>query len=182
MPWAAFSFAELLPDLYSIQVSFASFVPAVKERIQIKAGMRSLLDVSLSRVFSSIQLVSTTPVPGGLMNDSWKWILRADSPTRPVLRILPAQCLAAAAAGLRRNAGQRVDVQRFARTGENLRQRWSAGDGRQPGGPRDSVCFCHLGLRRKPPAGGGRCGLWHRPGGSLGRVPDHLQPRACRWR
>src|SRR5580658_6118044 len=86
-----FSFAELLPDFYSIQVSFASFVPAVKERIQVRAGMRSILDVSLSRVFSSIQLVSTTPVPNGLMSDSWKWVLRADSPTRPVLRILPAQ-------------------------------------------------------------------------------------------
>ena len=51
----SFSFAELLPDFYSIQVSFASFVPAVKERIQIKAGMRSVLDISLSRVFSSVQ-------------------------------------------------------------------------------------------------------------------------------
>jgi Carboxypeptidase regulatory-like domain len=87
----SFSFAELLPDFYSIQVSFASFVPAVKERIQIRPGMRSMLDVSLSRVFSSIQLVSTTPVPNGLMSDSWKWVLRADSPTRPVLRILPGQ-------------------------------------------------------------------------------------------
>ena len=87
----SFSFAELLPDFYSIQVSFASFVPAVKERIQIKPGMRSMLDVSLSRVFSSIQLISTTPVPNGLMSDSWKWVLRADSPTRPVLRLLPVQ-------------------------------------------------------------------------------------------
>ena len=87
----SFSFAELLPDFYSIQVSFASFVPAVKERIQIKPGMRSMLDVSLSRVFSSIQLISTTPLPNGLMSDSWKWVLRADSPTRPVLRLLPVQ-------------------------------------------------------------------------------------------
>jgi hypothetical protein len=87
----SFSFAELLPDFYSIQVSFASFVPAVKERIQIRPGMRSMLDVSLSRVFSSIQLISTTPLPNGLMSDSWKWVLRADSPSRPVLRFLPVQ-------------------------------------------------------------------------------------------
>jgi hypothetical protein len=87
----SFSFAELLPDLYSIQVSFSSFVPAIKEQIQIKPGMRSVLDVSLSRVFSSVQLVSTTPMPNGLMSDSWKWVLRANSPTRPVLRILPVQ-------------------------------------------------------------------------------------------
>jgi Carboxypeptidase regulatory-like domain len=86
-----FSFGDLLPDLYSIQVSFASFVPAVKERIQIKPGMRSMLEVSLSRVFSSVQLVAMTPVPNGLMSDSWKWTLRTDSALRPVLRILPAQ-------------------------------------------------------------------------------------------
>src|SRR5665213_1253774 len=84
-----FAFGDLLPDLYSVRVSFATFVPAIKERIQIKAGMRSLLTISLSRVFSSIQLVSTTPAPGGLMSDGWKWTLRSDSATRPILRILP---------------------------------------------------------------------------------------------
>ena len=87
----SFSFGELLPDLYSIQVSFANFVPALKQRIQIKPGMRSLLEINLSRVFSSVQIVSTSPVPGGLMNDSWKWTLRTDNATRPVLRVLPVQ-------------------------------------------------------------------------------------------
>jgi hypothetical protein len=87
----SFAFGDLLPDLYSVHVSFSSFVPAIKERIQIKPGMRSLLEVSLSRVFSSVQLVSTAPVPAGLMSDSWKWALRADSSTRPVLRLLPVE-------------------------------------------------------------------------------------------
>jgi len=86
-----FAFGELLPDFYSIQVSFTSFVPAIKEHIQIRPGMRSLLEVSLSRVFSSIQLVSTTPAPGGLMSDGWKWVLRTDSSMRPILRLLPVQ-------------------------------------------------------------------------------------------
>src|ERR1700685_625715 len=86
-----FSFGDLLPDLYSIQVSFTSFVPAIKDRIQIRPGMRSLIEVSLSKVFSSVQLVSTTPVPGGLMSDSWKWTVRANDPLRPILRLLPVQ-------------------------------------------------------------------------------------------
>jgi Carboxypeptidase regulatory-like domain len=85
----AFAFAELMPDLYSVQVSLASFVPAMKERVQIRAGMRSLLSINLSKVFSSVQLVSTTPLAGGLMSDSWKWTLRSDDSLRPVLRILP---------------------------------------------------------------------------------------------
>ncbi|HEX4277544.1 MAG TPA: carboxypeptidase-like regulatory domain-containing protein [Bryobacteraceae bacterium] len=87
----SFAFGDLLPDLYSLNVSLSSFVPAMKERIQIRPGMRSLLEINLSRVFSSVQVVSTTPVPGGLMNDNWKWALRADSATRPILRILPPQ-------------------------------------------------------------------------------------------
>jgi hypothetical protein len=86
-----FSFANLLPDSYTVRVSLSNFVPAIKDRIQIKPGMRSLLEVNLSRVFSSVQLVSTTPLPGGLMNDNWKWALRADSAMRPILRFLPVQ-------------------------------------------------------------------------------------------
>jgi hypothetical protein len=86
-----FAFGDLLPDSYAVHVSLSSFLPAIKDRIQIRAGMRSLLEVNLSRVFSSVQLVSTTPLPGGLMSDSWKWALRADSAMRPILRFLPAQ-------------------------------------------------------------------------------------------
>ena len=84
-----FSFGELLPNLYSIQVSMSSFVTASREKVAVKPGMRSLLEVSLSRMFSSIQVVSTVPTPGGLMSDDWKWTLRADSALRPVLRLLP---------------------------------------------------------------------------------------------
>ncbi|HYA16609.1 MAG TPA: carboxypeptidase-like regulatory domain-containing protein [Bryobacteraceae bacterium] len=85
----SFTFADLLPDLYSVQVSVATFVPAMRENIAIRPGMRSLLAVSLSKVFSSIQLVSTSPLPGGLMTDSWKWTIRTNDALRPVLRFLP---------------------------------------------------------------------------------------------
>ncbi|HXJ41635.1 MAG TPA: carboxypeptidase-like regulatory domain-containing protein [Bryobacteraceae bacterium] len=86
----SFSFDDLIPDLYSVQVSFATFVPAMKNRVQVKPGMRSLLEINLSKVFSSIQLVNTIPAPGGLMNDSWKWTLRSDSSLRPIMRLLPS--------------------------------------------------------------------------------------------
>ncbi len=85
----SFSFDDLLPDVYSVQVSFSSFVPAMKDRVQVKPGMRSLLEINLSKVFSSVQLVTTIPAPNGLMNDSWKWTLRTDSSLRPILRLLP---------------------------------------------------------------------------------------------
>jgi hypothetical protein len=92
-----FSFDELIPDLYSIRVTFSSFVPANRERVIVKPGMRSLLEVSLSRVFSSVQLVSTLPAVGGLMSDDWKWTLRSDAALRPILRFLPATPLGAPA-------------------------------------------------------------------------------------
>ncbi len=85
-----FSFGDLLPDLYNVQVSLASFVPTSRDKVQVRPGMRSLLEVSLSKMFSSIQVVSTVPAPGGLMGDDWKWTLRADSSLRPVLRLLPS--------------------------------------------------------------------------------------------
>jgi hypothetical protein len=85
-----FSFASLLPDIYSIRVTLASFVPAVKGNIVVQPGMRSLLNVSLANLFSSIQFVYPT---GGdsraLMSDDWKWVLRTAQETRPVLRFLP---------------------------------------------------------------------------------------------
>jgi hypothetical protein len=85
-----FSFGDLLPDLYSVQVSLLAFVPTTREKVEVHPGMRSLIQVSLSRMFSSIQVVSTVPVPGGLMSDDWKWTLRADSSLRPILRLLPS--------------------------------------------------------------------------------------------
>ncbi len=108
-----FSFGDLLPDVYSVQVSLASFVPATRDRVVVRPGMRSLLEVNLSRMFSSIQLVSTLPAPGGLMSDDWKWTLRGDPGLRPVLRLLPvspsarpAMASAAGQSGLARVASK----------------------------------------------------------------------------
>src|SRR5580692_9873779 len=52
-----FAFAGLLPDVYSIRVTLASFVPAVRNNILVQPGMRSVLNVSLAALFSSIHLV-----------------------------------------------------------------------------------------------------------------------------
>ena len=84
-----FGFALLTPDLYSVRVSLASFVPAVKQKIAVQPGMQSLLYVDLASVLSSIELVYATPGQGALMSDEWKWTLKASASTRPVLRMLP---------------------------------------------------------------------------------------------
>jgi hypothetical protein len=83
-----FRFLGLFPDVYSVRVTLATFVPALRTGILVQPGMRSLLAVDLSALFSSIQL-SYPPIDGGsLMTDDWKWVLRGSSSTRPVLRFL----------------------------------------------------------------------------------------------
>ena len=84
-----FGFESLSPDLYSVRVSLASFVPAMKQRIAVQPGMQSLLYVDLASVLSSIELVYAAPGQGALMSDDWKWTLKASASTRPILRFLP---------------------------------------------------------------------------------------------
>lgn len=85
----AFSFASLAPDFYSIRVTLATFLPAIKNRIMVTPGVNSLLNVNLTGFLSSIQLVLPPPGQRAIMNDDWKWVLRTSSSTRPVLRLLP---------------------------------------------------------------------------------------------
>src|SRR5579872_1380316 len=84
-----FVFDQLAPDLYSIRVSLASFVPAIRRNIAVASGSENLLQINLTSLFSTIDLVSSGPARGTLMSDDWKWVLRSSQSTRPVLRLLP---------------------------------------------------------------------------------------------
>jgi hypothetical protein len=84
-----FAFDALPPDLYSIRVTLASYVPALRRNIVVAAGSESVLRINLANLLSTVDLVSSTPSRGTLMTDDWKWILRTSQATRPVLRFLP---------------------------------------------------------------------------------------------
>jgi hypothetical protein len=84
-----FAFDGLAPDLYSIRVSLASFVPAFRRNITVLPGAESLLKINLANVLSTVALIPATSAPGTLMTDDWKWVLRASQATRPALRLLP---------------------------------------------------------------------------------------------
>src|SRR6185369_4200349 len=83
-----FAFDSLAPDVYSIRVSLASFVPAIR-RISFLAGSENLLKIQLASALSTVELVPLSSPEGALMSDSWKWVLRSSHATRPVLRLLP---------------------------------------------------------------------------------------------
>jgi hypothetical protein len=84
-----FLFKGLNPDSYSVRVTMTSFLPALRNHIQILPGTQKNLEVSLSTLFSSVQLVTPQPGQSSIMTDDWKWILRTSSARRAVLRILP---------------------------------------------------------------------------------------------
>ena len=82
-----FKLLGLVPALYSVKVSFASLVPATRE-ILVQPGIRSVLNINLSTLFSTIQFGRPAFETGGIMTDDWKWVLRSAPATRPVLRFV----------------------------------------------------------------------------------------------
>ena len=81
-----FTFDSLLPDSYSVRVSLASFVPALKRNISTQPGMKSFLAISLTSLLSSVELVYMAPGQHPIMSEEWKWVLRGSASTRPILR------------------------------------------------------------------------------------------------
>jgi carboxypeptidase family protein len=82
-----FRFVGLFPDFYSVRITLATFFPALKKSILVRPGERSVLNVSLSTLFSTIQVSYPNALESGsIMTDDWKWVLRSASSTRPVMR------------------------------------------------------------------------------------------------
>jgi hypothetical protein len=86
-----FQFSDLVPDLYSVKVSVATLVPALKKNILVQPGMQSMLAVNLNSLFISIQLSYPPLENGSLLTDDWKWALRTSSATRAVQRFMDSQ-------------------------------------------------------------------------------------------
>jgi hypothetical protein len=82
-----FGFLGLAPSSYSIRASADSLLPAMRNKIAIRAGLSSVLQIRMAAIFSSIEVKYTKPTTA--MTDEWKWVLRASSATRPVTRALP---------------------------------------------------------------------------------------------
>ena len=88
-PDGRFAFAALPADSYSIRVSLSSFLPAARDRVPVKAGMDSVLQIHLATLFSNIEV--SYSLPSGAMSEDWKWVLRSSSATRPITRYLPVE-------------------------------------------------------------------------------------------
>jgi len=80
-----FSASGLVPGYYTLKVSAPSFLPTLRDKINVRAGASVLLNLTLSTLFDSVQF---TPRHGTTDNGDWDWVLRSTA-NRPVLRMLP---------------------------------------------------------------------------------------------
>ncbi|MGA7382099.1 MAG: carboxypeptidase-like regulatory domain-containing protein [Terriglobales bacterium] len=82
-----YSASGLLPGVYNIKVSAASFLPTIKEGVGLRPGARVLVNLTLNTLFEAIKVA---PVRGPAEADDWKWVLRSVS-NRPILRLIDDQ-------------------------------------------------------------------------------------------
>jgi hypothetical protein len=80
-----YSATDVIPGIYSLKVSAPAFLPALRERVALRAGASVVVNVTLNTLFEAIQL---SPMRGSGDDDDWKWVLRS-SANRPILRMLP---------------------------------------------------------------------------------------------
>ncbi len=79
-----YSATDLLPGLYSVKVSAASFLPALREKVGLNPGSSAHVNITLNTLLNAIRV---GPAHGSSEDDDWKWTLRSVA-NRPVLRVL----------------------------------------------------------------------------------------------
>ncbi len=81
----AFLLERLLPGIYSLRVSLATFLPVVKENILIEPGVDSFLTINLASLFTALDLLRGRG-PLAESDEDWTWVLRSSAALRPILR------------------------------------------------------------------------------------------------
>ncbi len=88
-----FSATGMQPGIYSLKISATSFLPTLREKVDVKAGANVLLDLTLSTLFDAIQFA---PRRGNAEDGDWDWVLRSTA-NRPILRAIPGTAPVSAA-------------------------------------------------------------------------------------
>src|SRR5947207_15092979 len=66
-----YSASGVIPGVYSLKVSAPSFLPALRERVALRAGASVVVNVTLNTLFEAIQI---GPMRGPADDDDWKWV------------------------------------------------------------------------------------------------------------
>jgi len=99
-----YSAAGLLAGTYNIKYSAAYFLPAFRDGVDLRAGGKVLVNVTLSTLFDAVKMM---PVRGPQEDDDWKWVLRSAA-NRPILRVVDDS--AARSASVPENAKNNHDL------------------------------------------------------------------------
>jgi Carboxypeptidase regulatory-like domain len=81
-----FSIPDLAPGIYHLRASAPSFLPAMRDNVNLGPGAHLIINLTLNTLFEAVQFLPQRPRIAD-DNDDWKWILRS-SANRPILRVL----------------------------------------------------------------------------------------------
>lgn len=80
-----YSVKGLLPGVYHIRVTAPTFLPSLRENVNLRAGADRVVNLTLTTLFEAMQ---TLPRKPGVNNDDdWNWTLRSYA-NRPILRVV----------------------------------------------------------------------------------------------
>jgi hypothetical protein len=83
----AFTFDRIFPGTYQIKATGDSFLPTLREDVQLASHSKVIVNLTLSTLFEAIQWLPAQPRTPDEPSDDWKWTLRSSS-NRPLLRLL----------------------------------------------------------------------------------------------
>jgi Carboxypeptidase regulatory-like domain len=79
-----FSAPGLLPGVYRVRVSAASFLPSLFENVKVRAGAHRVMNVTMNTLWEAV--LSMPRRQSQADDDDWKWTLRSAA-NRPILRL-----------------------------------------------------------------------------------------------
>ncbi len=85
-----YSVSGLRPGIYNLRVSAPSFLPAFREHVDLRLGVASVVNLTLSTIFETFNVVPRTD---STQTDDWQWTLRSVA-RRPILRVVDPQATA----------------------------------------------------------------------------------------
>ena len=81
-----YSAVNLLPGTYLIKVTADTFLPSIRENVNLQAGSHLMINITLNTLFEAFQLIPALK-HANLDDDEWRWTLRSAA-NRPILRVL----------------------------------------------------------------------------------------------
>ena len=79
--------ANLLPGKYQVRASGSLFVPAQRGNLQLRPGVRSVVNLTLNTLFDTASWLPAERRKADEPSDDWRWTLRSAA-NRPILRMV----------------------------------------------------------------------------------------------